>query len=71
MTAPLNKEQGIEGKWPQVLHTTTHIKVEDSPELEELGSTSIILVIQGQVKGVLIAQEEVKMPIKSKTKVSP
>ena len=45
-------------------------KAEDSLELAELGFTANSLVIQGQVKEVLITQEEVKMPIKSKTKMS-
>lgn len=45
-------------------------KAEDSLKLVELGFTARGLVIQGQVKEVLITQEEVKMPIKSKTKMS-
>lgn len=45
-------------------------RAEDSLELAELDFGTIILVIQGQVKGVLITQEELKVPIKSKTKMS-
>lgn len=45
-------------------------RAEDSLELAELDFGTIILVIQGQVKGVLITQEELKVPIRSKTKMS-
>lgn len=68
MTASLNKEWGVEGPAPAYhVHVS---RAEDSLELVELGFTAIILVIQWPVKGVLITQEEVKMPIKSKTKMS-